>query len=115
MKYWFLAYRDEKQWTDLSAGLRETIQIACRASEEELRQRGFLIAAVGMQTCEAAITLRVVDGELILAQGGSLEMSGQLDRLLLIEARDLNEAIQAAVKLTQARLGHIAILPEGIA
>jgi hypothetical protein len=59
----------------------------------------------------AATTLRVRDGRTTLADGPFAETREQLGGFFLIEARDLNEAIQVAEKLPQARLGAIEVRP----
>lgn len=111
MKYVFLAYRDEKQWDAMSASERDALENACRASRQDLRQSGHLFAIEDLQSSSTAITVRVVDGKVSLTDGLFAETKGPLIGLFFINARDLNEAIQVASKMPQARRGPIEVRP----
>ena len=111
MKYVFLAYRDEKQWDAMSASERDAFENACLANEEDLRQSGHLLAVEDLQSSRTAVTVRVVNGKVSLTDGALAETQGQLVRLFFINARDLNEAIQVAAKMPQARGGVIEVRP----
>ena len=111
MNYLFLAYRDEKQWAALSASERDTLEAACLATEQALRQSGHLFAVEHIQNSEAAITVRVVHGLVALSDGPLAETQGELSQLFFINARDLNEAIRLASTMPQARRGPIEVRP----
>jgi hypothetical protein len=111
MKYLFLAYRDEQQWTALSASERDTLEAACQATEQELRQSGHLFAVEDIQNSDAAITVRLVHGLVALSDGPLAETQGELSQLFFINARDLNEAIRLASKMPQAYIGFIEVRP----
>ena len=111
MKYLFLAYRDEKQWDALSTPERDALENACQANEQELRQSGYLCAVEGLQSSHTAITVRIVNGQVWLTDGPLAEIKEQLIQLFFIKARDLNEAIQVAAKMPQARTGPIEVRP----
>lgn len=111
MKYVFLAYRDEKQWDAMSPSERDAIEKAYLASEQELRQSGYLFAVEDLQSNRTAITVRVVNGKVSIADGSFTETNGQLIQLFFVNARDLNEAIRVASKIPQARIGPIEVRP----
>lgn len=107
MKYLFLAYQDEEQWDAMSAGERDTLENACLANEQELRQRGHLLAVESLQSSRTAITVRLVHGQVLLTDGPP----AGIIRLFFIQARDLNEAIRLASQMPQARRGPIEVRP----
>ena len=106
MRYVFLAYRDEAQWNALSTSERDALENACQVNEQDLRQSGHLLAVEGFYSGYPALTVQVVNGEMSVT-----ETQGQLIRLFFINARDLNEAIQVASKMPQARSGLIEVRP----
>ena len=108
MKYVLLAYRDERQWEAMSPRERDDFEAACRASEQELRHSRHLVDIEGLQS-SPALTVRVLNGKVSLTEGPVVETKGQLTQLLFIRARDLNEAIQVASKMPQARGGLIEV------
>ena len=111
MKYVFLAYRDEKQWAALSASERDTLEAACQATEQALRQSGHLFAVEHIQNSEAAITVRVVHGLVALSDGPVAGTQGELSQFFFINARDLNEAIRLASTMPHAHRGRIEVRP----
>jgi hypothetical protein len=111
MRYVFLAYQDRKQWEAMSASERDALENACQANEQNLRQSGHLLAVEGLPSSHAAITVRLVNGTVSLADGPFAEMPGQLIGIFFIHARDLNEAIRVASQMPQARTGPIEVRP----
>ena len=111
MKYLFLAYGDERQLQTMSASERDALANACLASDEALRQSGHLLAVEGLQSSGAAITVRVQNGKVLVAGGPLVETKEQLIGIFTINARDLNEAIQVAATMPQARGGPIEVRP----
>ncbi|MGH8004377.1 MAG: YciI family protein [Limisphaerales bacterium] len=111
MKYVCLCYEEEKKLkempkTDWDAVVRETY-----AYNEELREKGHLITSQALQSVEAAKTVRVRNGKVSATDGPFAETKEQLGGFFLIEAKDLNEAIQLASRLSGARLGCIEVRP----
>jgi hypothetical protein len=111
MNYLFLAYRDEKQWQTLPAGERDALEAACLANEQELRQSGHLLAVGALQDSGAALTVRLINGQVALGEDSLAGTARPLIRLFFIEARDLNEAIRVASQMPQARQGPIEVRP----
>jgi hypothetical protein len=81
------------------------------AYNDELRQKGQLIAVQRLQSVDTATTVRVRNGKLSTTDGPFAETKEQLGGFFLIEARDLNEALQIASRLPGARLGCIEVRP----
>ena len=78
---------------------------------EGLRQSGLLIAAEALQPIATATTVRVRNGKVSITDGPFAETKEQLAGFYLIDARDLNDAIQVATKIPPAREGSIEVRP----
>jgi len=83
----------------------------CLASSQGFRQSGLLVAAEALQPIETATTVRMRNGKLSVTDGPFAETKEQLAGFYLIEARDLNEAIQVAAKIPPAREGSVEVRP----
>ena len=83
----------------------------CQACGDGFRKSGLLVAAEALQPIEAAATVRVRNGTLSVTDGPFAETKEQLAGFYLIEARDLNDAIQMAAKIPPAREGSIEVRP----
>ena len=104
MKYLCLVYIDEKQ-------LEHVDDSHCIAYDEELRRGGYCIASEALQSVETATTVRVRNGKTSITDGPFAETKEQLAGFYLIDARDLNEAIQLAARIPPAREGSIEVRP----
>ena len=92
----------------MSASERDIFDKACFANEEALRESGYLIATAVLQS---AITVWIRDGRVSLNDDPFTRTNEQLTGLFIINARDLNEAIQVAAKMPQAQKGPVEIRP----
>jgi hypothetical protein len=104
MKYLCLVYADEKKLDDIDD--RE-----CMVCGDHLRASGHTIAAEALQPVHTATTVRVRDGKLFMTDGPFAETKEQLTGFYLIDAGDLDEAIQIAAKIPPARVGSIEVRP----
>ncbi len=76
-----------------------------------LRERGVLLAAEPLHPVETATTVRIRNGALTVTDGPFAETKEHLAGFYLVDARDLNEAIQIAAKIPPAREGSIEVRP----
>jgi len=104
MKYLCLVYLEEEKLDDVPDS-------DCKACGQELRRNGHHIAAEALQPVHTATTVRVRNGKVSVTDGPFAETKEQLAGFYLIEAKDLNEAIQLASKIPPARLGSIEVRP----
>jgi hypothetical protein len=104
MKYLCLVYMDEKTIADIPD--RE-----CKTCGDNLRANGYLVAAEALQSVHTATTVRVRNGKVSVTDGPFAETKEQLAGFYLIDASDLNEAIQLASKIPPARVGSIEVRP----
>jgi hypothetical protein len=113
MKYICLAYEDEAILDALSpaewAALREeTLEYV-----ETLSRSGHHLASAPLESVRSATTVRVRHGRLSATDGPYTETKETLGGFFMIEARDLNEAIQIAGRWPSARFGSIEVRPLG--
>jgi hypothetical protein len=104
MKYLCLVYLEEGK-------LRAVPDSECIACGDGLRKNGTLGAAEALQSVRTAATVRVRSGKVSITDGPFAETKEQLAGFYLIEARDLNDAIQVASKIPPAREGSIEVRP----
>ncbi|HYA19121.1 MAG TPA: YciI family protein [Burkholderiales bacterium] len=104
MKYLCLVYLDEKRQDELPDS-------DCLAYDSAIRESGHCLASEALQSVQTATTVRVRDGKVSITDGPFAETKEQLAGFYLIEARDLNEAIQIASKIPPARVGSIEVRP----
>jgi hypothetical protein len=111
MKYLCLVYYDEKKLDALSKREYDSLVDEVLSYRETLRSSGHYIASDGLEPVNTAVTLRVRNGQLSTMDGPFAETKEQLGGFLLIEARDLNDAIRVAAKLPPMRLGCVEVRP----
>ena len=103
MKYLCLVYLDAERWA------------ACRDPEcaDYVQQlaAGRLLAAEPLHPTHTATTVRVRGGEVTLFDGPFAETREMLAGFYLIDAKDLNEAIQLAAGIPPARYGSVEVRP----
>lgn len=104
MKYLCLVYMEEEK-------LRAVPDSECMACGQGLRNSGVLVAAEALQPVDTATTVRVRNGRVSVTDGPFAETKEQLAGFYLIDARDLNEAIQVASKIPPAREGSVEVRP----
>ena len=111
MKYLCLAYEEEITFNTMSDSEWEALRGETLAYLEELRNNGHIVSAEALQSVRNAATVRVRDGKLSITDGPFAETKETLGGIFLINARDLNEAIQVASRWPSARLGSIEVRP----
>jgi hypothetical protein len=111
MKYLCLVYDDERNLNAMSDSELDGLVAQCLAVDEELRKSGQVIASEALQPVQTATTVRVRNGKVSTVDGPFAETKEQLGGFFLIDAQDLDEAIQVAAKIPSARLGSIEVRP----
>jgi hypothetical protein len=111
LKYLCLVYLEEKKLYALSKSESEALIEESLAYDEVLRKSGHYIVSNALQPVRLAATVRTRDGKAFVTDGPFAETKEQLGGFVLIEARDLNEAIRVAAKIPPGRLGCIEVRP----
>jgi hypothetical protein len=104
MKYLCLVYLEHEK-------LHAVPDTECKAYGDGLRGTDVLVAAEALQPVDTATTVRLRNGKVSVTDGPFAETKEQLAGFYLIEARDLNDAIQIASKIPPAREGSIEVRP----
>ena len=111
MKYLCLIYGDEEKLAALPEEERAAIGAECEAYCESLKADGRCLGSEALQPVSAATTIRVRDGRTTVTDGPFAETKEQLGGFYIIDARDLNEAIQIASRIPPARIGGVEVRP----
>lgn len=82
-----------------------------REFTDAIRRNGHLIGVNRLEPPATAVTVRVRHGRVSTTDGPYVETKEQLGGYYIIEARDLNEAIQVASKIPGARFGCVEVRP----
>ncbi len=108
MKYMLLVYMNEQAMTDEE---REHCYVESAQLTQELNASGQYLGAGPLHSVTTATSVRVRDGQRLVTDGPFAETREQLGGYYLIEARDLDEAINIAERIPPARVGTIEIRP----
>jgi hypothetical protein len=111
MKYLCLAYEAEETFKAMPRAEWEQLRQETLDYVEALKRADHLIDARPLQSATTAATLKLRNGQLLVTDGPFAETKEQLGGYFLIEARDLNQAIQIASKWPGARFGEIEVRP----
>jgi hypothetical protein len=111
MKYLCMVLVDEKKLDALSESESQTLDDDSLAYDDTLRKGGHLITAQALESVSTATVVRVRGGKVSVTDGPFAETNEHIGGFLLIEAQDLNEAIQLAAKVPVIRFGGIEIRP----
>mgnify|MGYP003631328164 FL=1 len=111
MKYVALVYYQEQIINAMSEQAWHDLNQECITGVERLSTNGHYLAGQALQPVETATTVRVRDGETLISDGPFAETKEQLAGFYLLEAHDLNEALQLASRIPPARLGSIEVRP----
>ncbi len=111
MKYLCLIYDEEAKLGAMSKSESDAFMGEYFAFTDEVRASGHLVAGEELHPVHTATTVRVRNGRLAATDGPFAETKEQLGGFYLIEARDLNEAIQVAARIPSARTGSVEVRP----
>ena len=108
MKYLCLLFFDGTKIEALPDAEKKTLDRDSMGYDRELARRGNYVTSQALQPPEAAVTVRLADGKLSTTDGPFVELKEHLGGFILIEAVDLNRAIQIAADIPLVRLGAVA-------
>ena len=105
MKYICLGYIEDKYFGQLSEKEQQDFMDACFVYDEELQKNGHMIGGEALQPVNTATTVRYRNGELQITDGPFAETKEFLGGIMILEARDLNEATALMSKHPSLKLG----------
>ncbi|HEY5560131.1 MAG TPA: YciI family protein [Steroidobacteraceae bacterium] len=111
LQYLCLIYSDESQWPKLPKPEYDRVLGEYLGYMDDIRKSGHYVGCNRLQPTGSATTVRVRNGRVAATDGPFAETKEQLGGYFLLEARDLNEAIQLAARIPGARYGSIEVRP----
>jgi hypothetical protein len=111
MKYVCLINHEEQKLAAMSQPQIDALVDAAMGWLGELEKRGHHVCSAGLQSPVTATTVRHENGRVLVTDGPFTESKEVLGGFVLIEARDLNEAIQLAAKFPHEHLGSVVVRP----
>ncbi|HLT91392.1 MAG TPA: YciI family protein [Woeseiaceae bacterium] len=111
MKYLCLAWEDEATLDALTREEWDELRRATLDYVDSLRASGHLLATEALKSAREGVSLRIRNGMLATTDGPFTETKEQLGGFFLLEAADLNEAIQIASRWPSAQIGTIEVRP----
>ncbi|MGH9420638.1 MAG: YciI family protein [Thermoanaerobaculia bacterium] len=111
MKYLCLIYDDESAWQKMSKNDGDTMMAEYDVFTKDIKANGKLVAGEALKPTNTASTVRVRNGKISTTDGPYAETKEQLGGFYLIDATDLNDAIQIASRIPAARTGSIEVRP----
>jgi hypothetical protein len=111
MKYLCLIYDDEARINSMPQDVSDAFMQEYSGFTDDIRRSGHYLGGEALQPVSTATTVRVRNGRTSTTDGPFAETKEQLGGFYLIEARDLNDAIQVAARIPSARLGCVEVRP----
>ena len=111
MKYVCLGYSEPNKFETMSEAERNAMLDECFAYDDDLRKNGHFAGGEALQSANTAATLRWKNGKVTITDGPYAETKEQLGGILVLEARDLNHAIQLMSKHPGVKAGPFEIRP----
>lgn len=108
MKYMLLIYADEQVWTEAE---RQHCYGESTRLAHELKSNGQFLATSPLRPVSTATSVQVRDGKRIVTDGPFAETREQLGGYFLVDAHDLDAAIEIAGRIPAARKGTVEIRP----
>ncbi|MEX0778000.1 MAG: YciI family protein [Phycisphaeraceae bacterium] len=105
MRYICLGYIEDGKWEGMSESQRNQMMEECFTYDDELRRGGHFAGGEALQSARNAVTLRYENGKVAVTDGPYAETKEQIGGILILEANDLNHAIQLMSKHPGVRLG----------
>ena len=111
MKYICLGYLKPRKFENMPESERNTVLDECFSYNDQLRKNGHLVAEEPLQPPNTAVTVGWKDGKVAVTDGPYAETKEQLGGILVLEARDLNHAIQLISQHPGVKSGPFEIRP----
>jgi hypothetical protein len=111
MKYVCLGYIEAGKFENMAESERNAMVDGCLTYDDVLRKNGHFAGGEALQPPGSAVTLRFRGGKVTVTDGPYAETKEQIGGILILEARDLNHAIQLMSKHPGVQAGPFEIRP----
>ncbi|OGU29820.1 MAG: dehydrogenase [Ignavibacteria bacterium GWA2_55_11] len=105
MKYICLGYFKENMWDSMSEQQQKAFVTDCLAYDRDLKKNGHMTGGEALQSVRTATTVRYGNGKPVVTDGPFAETKEQLGGIMILEARDLNQAIHLMSNHPSTRMG----------
>jgi hypothetical protein len=105
MKFICFGYIDEQKWETTPKDEQNALMDACFAYDDVLREKGHFVGGEGLQSAKNTVTLRYRGGGVSVTDGPFAEAKEQVGGFLVLEATDLEQAIQLLSKHPGVKAG----------
>lgn len=106
MKYLCFGYYDKSKFEGMTESERNAMFDACLEYDDHLRANGHWVSGEALQGAETALTLSGKNGKVVTTDGPYAETKEQLGGILVLEARDMNHAVQLIGQHPSLRFGN---------
>jgi len=96
---------EEKKFSGMSESERNSFVDQCFAYDDVLKEGGHFVSGEALDSVRSAATLRFQNGNVSVTDGPFAETKEQLGGIMILEANDLNHAIQLMSKHPSIRMG----------
>ena len=107
MKYICLGYYDKAKFDEMTEAERNAMFDTCFEYDDHLRANGNWAGGEALQPVETALTLQGKKGKVATTDGPYAETKEQLGGILVLEARDMNHAVQLMAQHPALKYGNI--------
>ena len=111
MRYALLIYASEQEWAAQSEEQSQAVDQEYMAFTKDIIDRGLMKGGEALQGTATATTVRVRDGETLIARGPFTETAEQIAGIDRVRVADLDEAIEVAARIPDVRRGSIEVRP----
>lgn len=109
MKFLCLIYEDEKIWESMPQDQAGALLGEYKMFTDDIARSGNLLVGEALQPTATAATVRVRNGKMSTSHGPAVDTKDQLGGFYLLEAEDLNEAVQLAARIPSVRHGSVEV------
>lgn len=111
MKYALLLYADEAEWDGLDPESQGEVMAQHGAATEAMQAAGAYVGGEALDLTNTARTLRLRDGKPLVTDGPFIEAKEALGGFYLVECASMDEALEWAARLPEARTGCVEVRP----
>jgi hypothetical protein len=111
MKYALLLYADEAEWDGLDPEAQGEVMAQHGAATEAMQAAGAYVGGEALSLTDTARTVRLRDGKPLVTDGPFIEAKEALGGFYLVECASMDEALEWAARLPEARIGGVEVRP----
>ena len=111
MRYALLIYASEQDWAGQTEEESQAVNQEYMAFTKDIIDRGLMKGGEALQPTSTATSVRVRNGDTLTTDGPFAETKDQLGGVYLVDCKDLDEAVEVAAGIPDARRGTIEVRP----